>query len=121
MRSKKGSSLAKIAGIMTTVIAIILILGSVISILSNFIDPWFMTSSISIAIFILIVGIMLLIFGMFFKKASKMMLIPEKTRRGAVLSLILGIFLFFLLISVGTVIGVLGIIAGIIGLKDSKK
>ncbi len=118
MESKTGSLLAKISGIMSIVLAgIVLLVGIIVLIVGLASAPVEGTTQqpLWIGIIIMLASIIVLIVGLFFLKASGMMKIPEKTKGGAILSLVLGI------LTAGNVIGILGIIGGAIGLSDSKK
>ena len=120
MESKTGSLLALIAGVISGISTVILIMvvfsywgflsGGLFGSFGN--DPGAILQIIAIIMIVLAVVISFL-----FILSSRWMKNSEKVRKGAIMTLILGI----VILPFGLINGVLGIISGVIGLRDSKK
>ncbi len=122
MQSKTGSTLALISAIINYIGAGIFLLISTITPLMILVaeeqpQNGISNSTAAIIFFIIffIIAAVFLTIGLLFHKASKKMKNPKTTKNGAIWALILGILTF------GNIAGILGIVAGAIGLSDANK
>lgn len=125
MRLEDGSRLALVAGIVHIVfdtffigillLVVLLFHGGMPFLGTGRVDPVRITVVFLGAFVMLGIGIMFLF-------CSRWMKNPSTVRRGAIISLVLGIIsLPFLFIIGWTIAGIFGIVAGVIGLKKSKR
>jgi drug/metabolite transporter (DMT)-like permease len=104
-----------IAGILTFIFSGIVFFISILAFLGvNFINinlgfPWEFFGGIG-----LLLTLISFVFGFLYVKASKMMLSKKSSQTGSIMAIVLGV------ITLGNIIGILGLVGGIIGLIESS-
>ncbi len=118
MKSKIGSLLTKITGIIYFVLAGLVLFSCFLSILgiSLYQDTsFFLLGAVNILVIFLFFSLLFFVLGHLSMVSSKKMRNSKKVHSGAILAIVLGV------IGLGFLVGILSLVGGIFGLIDADK